>query len=193
MDLIDTSGTSKPRVNAPDSYWDLFSDEEDTSDNEDYFEPTDVANYDNASDCEAEWYQEEGDLEMGPEQVEPAEDEGAGGEEDEEESNSGRGDEHTEPGQHKKLDSVKRVLDALKAEHLSLGAFLDAVMWGDRACVTDATVQRTRMGFLDSGEFKHLVQRWWKPPHRRRRVLKVEPRFRVVNSDAINFRVTVES
>ena len=47
---------------------------------------------------------------------------------------------------------------------INLTIFLDALSWGDVACISNATVRYARTGLMKSEELPLILRHWWKPP-----------------------------
>ncbi|KAI0069875.1 hypothetical protein K474DRAFT_1713831 [Panus rudis PR-1116 ss-1] len=62
------------------------------------------------------------------------------------------------------FNKVRRILDCIAAEKLTLAQFLDAFSWGDPECASDLSMAQKRRHFFASKEFPALLRRWRKPP-----------------------------
>ncbi|KAI0747613.1 hypothetical protein C8Q80DRAFT_1344137 [Daedaleopsis nitida] len=62
------------------------------------------------------------------------------------------------------VNSVLRVLQAIHDEGLTLGRFLWAFSWGDKACVSHPVVKNTRTAFMKSRELPDILRNWRLPP-----------------------------
>ncbi|KAI0079103.1 hypothetical protein K474DRAFT_1640340 [Panus rudis PR-1116 ss-1] len=80
------------------------------------------------------------------------------------EPNSNAGSQPSEPESSPLTESVLRILDCIDKEHLTVGKFLDAMMWGERACTLNARVRRIRTGLLRSPQWEAIVYRAYRPP-----------------------------
>ncbi|CDO73373.1 hypothetical protein BN946_scf185013.g6 [Trametes cinnabarina] len=56
---------------------------------------------------------------------------------------------------------VECSLEAILAQGLNLEIFLDAIFWGDAACVVNTRVRHERTVFMNSATFPSLLDRWW--------------------------------
>ncbi|KAJ7762556.1 hypothetical protein B0H16DRAFT_1807104 [Mycena metata] len=64
------------------------------------------------------------------------------------------------------VDKVNNVLDIIQQQGLDLAIFLDAVCWGDAACISDSKIQFARTGLMVSDELPGILQRCYNPPRR---------------------------
>jgi hypothetical protein len=62
------------------------------------------------------------------------------------------------------VEKVVKVLDGMEDLGINLTIFLDALSWGDAACISNATVRYARTGLMKSKELPLILHRWWKPP-----------------------------
>lgn len=62
------------------------------------------------------------------------------------------------------VDKVREVLRVMAQLGINLVLFLDALSWGDPACIADPKVCSARTGLMKSRELPSILHRWWKPP-----------------------------
>jgi hypothetical protein len=62
------------------------------------------------------------------------------------------------------VERVVKVLDFMAGLGINLPIFLDALSWGDAACIFDAKVRYARTGLMKSKELPLILRQWWKPP-----------------------------
>jgi hypothetical protein len=67
------------------------------------------------------------------------------------------------------VDKVRNVLNTLYSQGLDLPIFLNAVCWGNEACISDHAIQSARTGLMVSDELPGILQRCYNPPRRSRR------------------------
>ena len=65
------------------------------------------------------------------------------------------------------VDKVREVLRVMAQLGINLVLFLDAVSWGDPACIADPKVRSARTVLMKSEELPSILRRWWKPPRTR--------------------------
>ncbi|TBU26765.1 hypothetical protein BD311DRAFT_779457 [Dichomitus squalens] len=62
------------------------------------------------------------------------------------------------------LDRVKSILAYMESVDMNLPLFLDALSWGDDACIADPKVQYERTALMGSEELPRILERWYKVP-----------------------------
>ncbi|TBU21646.1 hypothetical protein BD311DRAFT_782804 [Dichomitus squalens] len=62
------------------------------------------------------------------------------------------------------LDRVKSILAYMESVDMNLPIFLDALSWGDNACISDPKVQYERSALMGSEELPRILERWYKVP-----------------------------
>lgn len=59
---------------------------------------------------------------------------------------------------------VGAVLSSLAAEQLTVAQFLDALLWGDKSCITDTTAKSAQFDFCQSPELLGILDHLYTPP-----------------------------
>ncbi|KAJ6616588.1 hypothetical protein B0H10DRAFT_2390875 [Mycena sp. CBHHK59/15] len=59
---------------------------------------------------------------------------------------------------------VLNVLAAMRTEGINLPIFLDALCWGDEACISDGTIRYARTALMTSEELPGILDRCYRPP-----------------------------
>ncbi|TBU61762.1 hypothetical protein BD310DRAFT_768892, partial [Dichomitus squalens] len=59
---------------------------------------------------------------------------------------------------------VKSILAYMDSVDMNLPLFLDALSWGDTACITDPKVRYERSALVGSEELPRILERWYKVP-----------------------------
>ncbi|KAJ7591505.1 hypothetical protein C8J56DRAFT_1003957 [Mycena floridula] len=59
---------------------------------------------------------------------------------------------------------VLKVLETMTELNINLPLFLDALSWGDEACIKNCHIQFSRRLLMHSKELPDILQHWWKPP-----------------------------
>lgn len=62
------------------------------------------------------------------------------------------------------LNKVHQVLNSMAAVGITLPEFLDAVSWGNAACIQDGLVRGARTNLMTSPELPRILRHWWNPP-----------------------------
>jgi hypothetical protein len=62
------------------------------------------------------------------------------------------------------VDKVCEVLHVMAQLGINLVLFLDAVSWGNPACIADLKIRSAQTGLMKSQELPSILRRWWKPP-----------------------------
>lgn len=62
------------------------------------------------------------------------------------------------------FSTVKDTLALWKSRGINLPLFLDAVSWGDEACISDPQVRYARTALMVSDELPGIMDRWHRPP-----------------------------
>ncbi|KAI0054416.1 hypothetical protein BV25DRAFT_1922704 [Artomyces pyxidatus] len=62
------------------------------------------------------------------------------------------------------VDKVRRTLQFMDTQGINLPIFLDALSWGDQACIQDSKIMYERSGLMHSEELPGIIRRWYKPP-----------------------------
>jgi hypothetical protein len=62
------------------------------------------------------------------------------------------------------VEKIVKVLEVMEDLKINLTIFLDALSWGDVACISNATAHYACTGLMKSEELPLILHRWWKPP-----------------------------
>ncbi|RDB26990.1 hypothetical protein Hypma_005135 [Hypsizygus marmoreus] len=62
------------------------------------------------------------------------------------------------------VDKVLHVLHLMAALGMDVPSFLDALSWGDDACIKNPTIRTARTKLLKSDALPGILRRWWNPP-----------------------------
>ncbi|TBU62392.1 hypothetical protein BD310DRAFT_1036622 [Dichomitus squalens] len=62
------------------------------------------------------------------------------------------------------VDRVKSILAYMESVDMNLPLFLDALSWGDAACISDPKVRYERSALMGSEELPRILKRWYKVP-----------------------------
>ncbi|KAJ7466528.1 hypothetical protein FB451DRAFT_1485526 [Mycena latifolia] len=62
------------------------------------------------------------------------------------------------------LAKVKAILDTMQTQRINVAIFLDALCWGDPACISDSKVQYARTALMTSEELPGILERCYHPP-----------------------------
>ncbi len=67
-------------------------------------------------------------------------------------------------GSTSKLECVVKILQYMDSLNMNLPIFLDALSWGDDACIAHPKVQYARTALMVSEELPRILERWYRVP-----------------------------